>query len=198
MKYLLGLLLLWAVGATVYGTFKDRQGAVYEARAERAEGQNAASLRLANLDSNEAVVAMREADTQRRQAQALRQIVQIVRDSLDHHADSLIPLSPAICAPLANLAEGYRAVVARQELVIVGLTEAARQDSVALSKRGEESRVLRVANDSLAAVLHGRPKVHKWMGLLPKPMLFVGYGMSLSGGVVRTGPVVGVGLQIRW
>ena len=121
MKYVIGVVLLWAVIATVGQQCASQKNQDYEARAQRAESQVQNWVNLATTDSNVAAVALREADSIRRVNRGLNVRLAITKDSLNRQADSLLPLSPNICEPLAQLVEGYRSQLGRQEMVVAGL-----------------------------------------------------------------------------
>lgn len=198
MKTLLAVALLYALAVTVAGECTRRERQDFEARAVAAEASNKVLLAQADADAEDHRAHVQESARLRAANRHLAAQLAVERDSLDAVADTVFQVVPAGCASVVEIAERYRALYGKQEVVLAGLWQVIHEDSLALAARGREVTGLRAANDTLRVALASRPKARRWFGLLPKPAVVVGYGATITGVVLRTGPSVTAGWTIRF
>lgn len=198
MKYLLGVVILWALLASIWGEANRRSADAWEHRAVQGEATLTVERHRADVAASGEAAAEFQGSQSKREAQGLRIKLAQRKASVDSTVDTVLVNAPVGCESVVELFTKYRDLYAQQEQVVVALTEAGRQDSIALDKRAEEVQHLRLALDTVSAVLRDRPKPHRWLGLLPKPAIVVGYGVVVAGGRVEVGPALTVGIRIAF
>ncbi len=190
VKYLLGFVILWAVVATVGGGLALQQNAVW--RADRTRVLAAKDSAVHHADSVEA-----QADHKGQSADRLLAVGQSALRGANRLRDSLahLPPAPDTCLPWLKLANqrGDSLQVAVDTLTLaVDSLKGARADLKSVAA------TLRQPITDLTHLAETAPIPHKWLGLLPKPNLHAGYGLTLWQGRVVSGVQVGVSFPIRW
>lgn len=192
--WLVGIVLLGAIlfqgwresqGMAKWKQDRDAQLAAIQAREDSADQLLALSLRLHQDAAQRDSVALGKAKS----ADRLYRTALLLRDSLTHLPVDTSETHEVALRALDSLGVAYDSLHASWEAVNASYeaeAEARRHLLTAYYLRGESI-------DSLVALV-GRVPGRKWWA----PQVTVGYGAVLSGGVVRTGPTVSVGLAIKF
>lgn len=158
-------------------------------REERAESLIVFALRqVAEAADSQASAKRLAQQAQRTYGRAIA-----LRDSLSHLAvpDTCQPYLLIARQSFDSLEGAYRDAL---EAVRVSNEALGALDS-ALSAQTQRANLYRESVDSLSALVRRAPGGCKVLGL-PCPQLQVGYSAVLSGGVVRVGPAIGLGIRV--
>lgn len=176
----------------------EARALAFDARATKAEAITLQYRRYATVDSTLSAHYARIGQMREDSLRALRAAAVVTRVGLDSTRAKL-PLPVESCKPYMRLADGFShlADTLSQLLVLADSIHAA--DSLALDRQRAVSRWQQMALDSVSTALASRPAVKRkgfWAFLPPPPVVVVGYGATMTGGVVRAGPSVSVGWRI--
>ena len=117
------------------------------------------------------------------------------------NADSVPMVPKADYDSLAAEADSLWSAVRADSVAYAAQADRIRADSAAYATlttlRAEENRIHSTANSTLRGALAKARRGCRVLGLLPCPEISAGYGATLTGGQVRTGPVLAVTIPVR-
>lgn len=191
---------LWWGGCQDRRLVSEREARkAFEARAQSAEHIADQYRRYATVDSLESVKAERIATARRDSLRWLRASAAVTGARLDSALRDTPKPTDANGKLYLTIAQHFQRLVDTLEVVLALADSAHAADSVALDRERAAHRWTRMARDSLAAALASRPKPPKpwWLaGVVPRVQ--VGYGATLTDGVVRAGPSVNLGWRVNF
>ena len=145
--------------------------------------------------------ALRDSRTAKAEAARLRtrRVSQPVRVAYTSDSTPMVP--KADFDSLAAEADSLWSVVVSDSVAIKAQNDRIRADSLAYdalaSLRADENRIHTSEITTLRTALTRAQRGPRLLGLLPMPQLTCGYGATLTGGAIRTGPQCGLSIPVR-
>lgn len=179
-----------------------RDSALAELRAEFA-ADTARAWAWGRSEQRRADSALRVSRTAKAEAERLRarRVVQ-TPPVFYTNADSVPMVPKADYDSLAAEADSLWSAVRADSVAYAAQADRIRADSAAYATlttlRAEENRIHSTANSTLRGALAKARRGCRVLGLLPCPEISAGYGATLTGGQVRTGPVLAVTIPVGW
>lgn len=211
-------LALWGVvalllGAAFLGTFRpmeplefpDYADSLAQARHRYAADSAAWRVTVAGLE-RVADSALRVSQTAKAEAARLRARrgvpIPVTYVPTPGTPDSTPMVPKSDLDSLAAEADSLWSVVRADSVAYAAQAERIRADSSAYaalaSLRAEENRIHKAENSTLRGALAKARRGCRVLGLLPCPEISAGYGATLAGGQVRTGPVMAITIPVRF
>ena len=145
--------------------------------------------------------AIQVSRTAKAEAARLRGVRKEKPPTISYGTDTTLMVPKADYDSLAAEADSLWSVVVSDSVAIKAQNDRIRADSLAYdalaSLRADENRIHTSEITTLRTALTRAQRGPRLLGLLPMPQLTCGYGATLTGGAIRTGPQCGLSIPVR-